>query len=285
MVLAPIVTNAIVRAVVIDSSSPFPFSTRPDGRILLFNFAVAFAVSLLFSLAPALRFLRPDLVSSLKQQTTTGAGSQLRFRRVTVGLQIGLSLMLLIGAGLFIRTLRNLKSESLGFAADHLVIFRVDPQLAGYRQEQVNPLHQRILQSLATLPGVRSVGGTDDPDLANDDIGSNFSIAGYDAREDEDMHMEGPRVAPGYFATLQLPVLAGRTFTEQDVVGAPKVAVVNAIFARKYFGDPQRALGHYLGEGQGNGTKFDIQIVGVVSDAKHTGVRGEVRRTVYRPFF
>ena len=93
--------------------------------------------------------------------------------------------------------------------------------MAGYSQEQVNPLHQRVLDTLAALPGVRSVGGTDDPELAGDDIGSNYSIAGYDAKDDEDMTMEAPSVTPGYFAAMQLPLLAGRTFTDQDVVDQP----------------------------------------------------------------
>jgi predicted permease len=99
------------------------------------------------------------------------------------------------------------------------------------------------------------------------------------------MHMEAPSVTPGYFAALQLPLLAGRTFTDQDVVGQPNVAIVNATFARKYFGDPQRAIGHLIGHGQGSNTKLDVQIIGVVGDAKHIGVRGEIRRTIYSPFF
>jgi len=142
-----------------------------------------------------------------------------------------------------------------------------------------------VFDTLAALPGVRSVGGTDDPELSDDDIGSNYSIAGYEAKDDEDMHMESPSVTPGFFAALQLPLLAGRTFTNQDVVGQPNVAVVNATFARKYFGDPQRAIGHVIGHGQGSNTKLDIQIVGVVGDAKHIGVRGEIRRTIFSPFF
>jgi predicted permease len=235
-------------------------------------------------MAPALRFLRPDLATSLKQQTGTSGASPLLFRRITVGLQIGLSLLLVVGAGLFVRTLQNLESQNVGFVTERLVTFGINPRLAGYQQEQVDPLHQRIVETLAALPGVRSAGGTDDPELSGDDIGSNFSIAGYDAKEDEDMHFESPSVTPGYFAALQLPVLAGRTFTNQDIVGQPKVAVVNATLARKYFGDPQRALGKMFGHGQGPDTKFDTQIVGVVGDAKHTGVRDEVRRTIYAPF-
>jgi predicted permease len=285
LIVAPLATRALVRTVVVGDISQFPFSTSIDLRVLLFNFLLAFAASVIFSMAPALRFLSPDLATSLKQQTGTSGTSPLLFRRITVGLQIGLSLLLVVGAGLFVRTLHNLESQDVGFVTDHLVTFGINPQMSGYHQEQVNPLHQRVLDTLAALPGVRSVGGTDDPELSDDDIGSNFSIAGYDAKDDEDMNMEAPSVTPGFFGALQLPVLAGRTFTTQDVVGQPNVAVVNATFARKYFGDPQRAIGHIIGHGQGPSTKLDVQIVGVVGDAKHIGVRGEIRRTIYSPFF
>ena len=177
-----------------------------------------------------------------------------------------------------------MQSENVGFSTDHLITFAINPQLAGYRQDQVFPLHQHILQTLAGLPGIRIAGGTDDPELADDDTGSTLSIAGYDAKDEEDMHMETPSVTPDFFAAMQLPLLAGRTFTDQDIAGKPRVAVVNATFARKYFGDPQRALGHFLGDG-GREAKKDIEIVGVVGDAKHTGVRDPIRRTVYRPFY
>jgi len=285
VILAPATTTTIVRTVMVDQNAPFPYSTQPDLRILLFNFAVTFLVSVLFGLAPALRFLRPDLVNSLKQQTTTAAGAPLRFRRLAVGFQIALSLLLLIGAGLFVRTLHNLRSQKIGFTTDHLLTFGIDPELAGYQPAQFVPLHQQVLQKLAGLPGVRAVGATNDPELANDTMGSNFSVAGYEAKEEEDMHMESPWVTPGYFGALQLPLLAGRTFTEEDISGKAKVAVVNAMFARRFFGNPQDAIGRFLAEGSGPTAKMDVQIIGVVGDAKHANVRDEMRGTVYRPFW
>ncbi len=159
-----------------------PFSTSPDTRILFFNFALAFTASVLFSLAPAFRFLRPDLVGALKQQTATAAGSPLRFRRISVGAQIAVSLLLLIGAGLFIRTLRNLQSVNVGFASDHMVDLEVNARLAGYSAEQMQPLNQRILDTLAALPGVRAVAATDDPDLAGNDETGSIRIEGVKTR-------------------------------------------------------------------------------------------------------
>jgi predicted permease len=285
VILAPAITTAIVRTIMVDQNTQIPYSTQPDLRILLFNFAVAFFVSVLFGLAPALRFLRPDLVNSLKQQATTATGAPLRFRRAAVGFQIALSLLLLIGAGLFVRTLHNLRSERIGFSTDHLLTFGIDPELAGYKPAQFVALHQQVLQKLAALPGVQGVGGTNDPDLSDDSLGTTYSVAGYESREDEDMHMESPAVTPGYFGALQIPLLAGRPFTDEDVADKAKVAVVSANFAARFYGDPRNAIGRFLAEGSGPDSKMDIQIVGVVGDAKHANVRKEMPQTVYRPFW
>ena len=282
--LAPAVSKILIRRLLGGSNTELPFNSSPDFRILLFAFVLAFVVSLAFSLAPALHFLNPDLVSSLKQQTLTTSAARLRFRRITVGAQIGLSLLLLIGAGLFVRTLRNLQSVDLGFTADHLFGFQINPRLAGYQPEQVNSLNKRILEALATLPGVRSVAATDDPDLSGEDQNGGVRIVGYNAREDEDMRAEQPWVTPQYFATMQVPLLAGRVFTEDDIVGKDNVAIVNASFATHYFGTPQAALGRFVNFGRVSEPQ-NTTIVGVVGDTKHRGVRDPVQRTVYRALF
>ena len=284
LLLAPAVSSVLIHRVAGDTATELPFSSSLDARILLFNFALAMAVSLLFSLAPALRFLHPDLANSLKQQSTTSAGGPLRFRRALVGVQISLSLLLLIGAGLFVRTLHNLRTLDVGFATDHLVSFGINPRLAGYQTDQVFPLYRRVTQTLSSLPGTRAVAGTDDPDLANTDDDGNIVIAGYDEREDEDMQVEMPAVTPGYFATMQVPLLAGRDFNDDDGVGKPNVAIVNLAFARHFFGTPQNAIGHSVGFDGAHG-KRDTEIVGVVGDTRHSRVRDDVKRTVYRPRF
>ncbi|MFZ0913841.1 MAG: ABC transporter permease [Candidatus Korobacteraceae bacterium] len=283
LLLAPAVSSLLIHRIAGDSATDLPVSSSVDARILLFTFALALVVSLLFSLAPALRFLHPDLASSLKQQSTTSGGGQLRFRRALVAVQIGLSLLLLVGAGLFVRTLHNLRTLDVGFATDHLVSFGINPRLAGYQTEQVFPLYRRILQTLSSLPGTRAVAGTDDPDLANDDDTGNIVIAGYNEREDENMQVEQPAVTPGYFATMQTPLLAGRDFTDADEMGKPNVAIVNVAFARHFFGTPQNAIGRFLGFGSQG--KKDTEIVGVVGNTRHARVRDDIKRTVYRPRF
>ncbi len=284
MLLAPRVTDLLIKMIWSGSTGDLPFSSTPDLRILAFNCALALLASLLFSLAPAMQFYRPDLAPSLKQQGMTARSSPLRFRRISVAVQIGLSLMLLVGAGLFVRTLHNLKSLNAGFPTDHLLTFGVDPRMAGYEPARTFALYQRIFDTLEGLPGVRSVAATNDPELAGDNESGNITVAGYTEKPQEDMNVEQPNVSVDYFSTLQMPLLAGRAFTEQDTLASQKVVVVNETFARYFFGDPLQALGHNVGDGGGPGTKTDIAIVGVVKDAKHSSLREPVTRTMFRPY-
>jgi putative ABC transport system permease protein len=283
VLLAPQICGWLTRMLRSQSIGELAFSAMPDLRILAFNFSLTLLVSLLFSLAPVIQFWRPDVSVALKQQVATIARGPLRMRRVLTVAQIGLSLLLLVGAGLFVRTLQNLTSLDVGFATDKLVTFGVDPLMAGYQRDQTAGLYQRILGELAGLPGVRSAAATSDPELANNNTGSNITIAGYRSAENEDMNVEHEKVSSGYFSTLQMPLLAGREFSDQDRIGTHQVAIVNESFARRYFGKPQDALGHYFCWGAGDVTP-DIEIVGVVKDAKHTALRQDVLRSIFTPF-
>jgi putative ABC transport system permease protein len=231
-----------------------------------------------------LQFWRPDLAPALKQQGMTARSSPLRFRRISVAVQIGLSLMLLVGAGLFVRTLHNLRALNAGFATDHLLTFGVDPRMAGYEPARTFALYQRMFERLRGLPGVRAVAATTDAELANENETGNVTVSGYADKPDENMQVERPNVSVDYFSTMQMPLLAGRVFTDQDKEGSQKVAIVNESFARHYFVDPQQALGHFVANGGGKGVKPDIAIVGVVKDAKHTSLREPVVRTVFAPY-
>jgi predicted permease len=283
MLLAPPIAAILIRTIWGAGRSQLAFSSHPDSRILAFNFGLALLVSILFSLAPAFQFRRPDLAQALKQQAAVIAGGSIYLRRATVVAQIALSLLLLVGAGLFVRTLRNLMHLDVGFTTDHLLTFAVDPKLAGYEDKQTLGLFQEIMQRLSALPGVQSVAATNDPELANNNWGNNITIAGYRPEEGDHMNVEWARVSPGYFETLKMPLLAGRGIEQSDRVGTHKVGVVNESFARRYFRRPQDALGHYFCSGAGNVTP-DIEIVGVVKDARHTTVRETIRRTVFTPY-
>ncbi len=279
LTLAPLLSSVLIHNVVIDPSAGLPFAARPDLRVLLFNFALAFVVSLLFSLAPAVRFLYPDLVNSLNQQTATASGSNLRFRRISVGLQISLSLVLLIGAGLFVQTLRNLRNVDPGFATEHLLSFGIDPQLAGYKDAQVPELHRRIMQALTGLPGVRSVSGNTDPELMGLQSMTGVTLPG--STSPDAIIVEGPWITPSYFRTTGISLLAGRDFDDQDLPNKPKVVIVNDLFARKHFGSAQNAVGKVLHHGNLK-SQANLQIVGVVADTRHADLRTEARETMYR---
>jgi putative ABC transport system permease protein len=282
LMLVPAATHLLVSRMTSGAGQP-PFSTSIDGRVLAFNFAVAIGVSLLFALAPALQLWKPDLVSQMKEQSAASTGGKLLLRRVTVALQIGLSLLLLVCSGLFVRTLRNLHNVNVGFATDHLITFGLEPNLAGYSEDAVLPVDKRVLESLAALPGVAAVGATDDPELADNGESGNISVLGYTPAEGENMNAERPFVTPNYFTTLKVPLLAGRTFTDADDAAHPTVAVVNETLARRFFGAPQNAIGHMLASGAGDKAKYTIQIVGVVRDYVHRGMRSKVKMTEYQP--
>src|SRR4029077_7312981 len=145
---------------------------------------------------------------------------------LTVGLQIGLSLLLLVGAGLFTRTLANLKSVDVAFATDHLPALQIHRRLSGYDASAVTGLYKRLIDTLSSRPGVQSVGMTDDPVLAQSDNTFSINAPGYQPQAGEGMRFEWEDVTPGYFATLQLPLLAGRAFNGSDGPATAKVVVV-----------------------------------------------------------
>jgi putative ABC transport system permease protein len=283
VLLAP-QASAILARMLVGPLGDLPFTTNPDARILIFSLVLSLGVSVIFSLAPAAQFWRPDMAPALKQQTMTASGGALRFRRISVAVQVGLSLLLLLGAGLFVRTLRNLKSLNVGFATDHLVTFGIDPRLAGHNPDQASALYKQILGKLQGLPGVRAVAATDDPELAGNDNTRNITVAGYTAKENEDMVVEWPSVTPGYFSALEMTMVAGRPLSEQDASGTAKAAVVNEAFVRHFFASPQQAIGHYIGPGGQKDAKTDVQIVGVIKDARHTKVRDDVRQAVFNSY-
>ncbi len=285
LLLAPVVAKLLVRLMTSADPGSEPISTSIDARILLFTLAISVLASLLFSIAPVFHFIRPDLVNSLRQNTGTLSKESQLFRKIAVGVQIALSVMLLGGAGLFVRTLNNLRQEQVGYQLDHLVTFTLDPSTSGYGEDRTPSIITSAMETLGAIPGVKGVAGTTDPELSGDTNTSNFSIQGFKPGEDENMNFEQPRITPGYFATLHQAILGGREFTVADANGQPKVAVVNAAFARKFYGDPLHAVGKLIYEGGGNDIKYDTTIVGVVADIRHTDMRTPLGPAVYQPYY
>ena len=283
LALAPVALHVFVQRLS-SPDDPSIFSTGLDTRVLVFNFAMAITVSLCFSLAPALQLRNANLTNTLRENSMTAGGSLLTLRRLIVCLQIGLSIMLLVASGLFVRTMQKLRAVDVGFNTTHVVGFGLRPDLAGYTSERMPALQQHILETLSAIPGIQGVAATDDPLLAGSSQGGNITIDGYTPGPDEDMNVEKTAINPGFFATMQVPLLAGRSFSDADSETSTKVAMINESFARRYFGNARNAIGHHLAEGSSNKPLFDTEIIGVVRDFKHSGIRDQPESTVFRPF-
>ena len=282
MMLAPLAIRALVHQLEGDSAY-VAFDTVVDARLLAFNFAIAVGVSIFFSLAPILQLRRPDLTSAMGQRTGTGSGAMLNLRRTVVCVQIGLSVLLLVGAGLFVRTMQNLRHVDVGFGTSHVVSFGINPKLAGYEPAAVPALHQRVIEALTGLPGVQAVAATNDSVLAGMSTAGNVTVAGYTPAADEAYDVEEPMINPAYFSSMQIPLAAGRFFTEDDTLDHPNVAIVNETFAKHFCGNARDCVGRMMTGGASNKPKFDTEIVGVVRDNKHAAIRDAVVPTLFRP--
>ncbi len=279
LALSPVLAITLVRLMTHADAGAEPYSANLDARVLLFALGLAMMVSLLFSIAPALHFLRPDLAGALRQSTGTASKKTQFFRKAAVGLQIALSVLLLGGAGLFVRTLTNLRDQAVGFDTNHLVSFGLDPTRSGYNEARSPEIMNAALDAIGRIPGVASAAGTTDAELEGDNEIDGYVIQGHKPAEGESTDYEAPWITPGYFATLRQPLLAGREFAAADAKTAPKVAVVNLAFAKQFYGSAQNALGRMIGE-----DKPDVTIVGVVGDVRHTDLRTPIGPAVYRPW-
>ncbi|MCL4812525.1 MAG: ABC transporter permease [Vicinamibacteraceae bacterium] len=253
-----------------------------DGTALLFAALVTLVTGVAFGLFPAMHSTRPDLAVTLKGQAgqPSGARSAARFRTTLATVQIALAMALLVAAGLFTRSLFNVARVDLGLTADRLITFGVSPSLNGYTIEQSRQLLERLEDELAALPGVTASSAGLVPLLSGSNWGAGVSVEGYPTGPDVDRHSNLNEIAPAYFRTLGVPLLAGRDFTRADTQGAPKVAIVNQQFAKKF------NLGtNPVGKRMAMGTdELDIEIVGLVRDAKYSSVKNAVPPLFFLPY-
>ncbi len=282
LLLVPQALRLLIRWMSGTSSGEPVFSMTLDWRVMAFTIVVTVTGSLLFSLAPAVQFWNPRLADALKQQTSSGMSGSLRFRRTCVALQIGFSLLLIVAAGLFVRTIQNLHKVDAGFATDRLLAFDLAPEMAGYAPAAITPVEQRVLDAIATLPGVKTAGATNDADLRGDDREGDVVVSGYTPGPDEEFDVELPWVSDGYLQTLGVPLVTGRYFSARDTTTSQRIAIVNESFARHFFGSNGAAIGHQVSRPHRPAT--DAVIVGVVKDVKHSTVRDPARPTSYTLF-
>jgi predicted permease len=279
LAIAPEALHLLIRWMQGHTGDVSAFTPTLDWRVFAFTSLAMFAGSIIFSLAPAAQFWNPRLVDALRQQSSTLRGGSLRFRRTCVALQIGFSLLLVIGAGMFVRTIQNLRNTNPGFATDHLLTFQIVPELAGYPGSQIAPVEQRVLDAISALPALRAVGATNDADLVGEGRGGDVYVSSYTPKPDEEFDSELPWVSNGYLQTLGVPLIAGRYFNSSDTATSLHVAVVNESFARHFFANPKNILGHHVGRPQR--PKTDAVVVGVVRDVKHSSLRDPAQPTCY----
>jgi predicted permease len=265
-----------------DAAAEFVVSPIPDGRVLAFVVGAMLLTALVFGLLPAVHGSRTEITLSLKDRSGAASASGISLRRMLVGIQVALSLLLLVGAGLFVRTLRNLDSLGPGFPTDHLLTFRVNPSLNGYSDEQTKSFYQRLDINLQTMPGVASVGFSAMPLLKgyawqNAVLGKDFEGAPI---EEQPVLSE---IGPNYFATLGIPIVAGRAFTALDV-GPAKYAVINESFARQYL-PGRNPIGQRFGlVDDMQAVSPDIEVIGVIPDRKYRDLRETPPAQAYLPY-
>jgi len=275
-------------------ADPVSFNVTPDARVLFFTLAASLLTGVIFGLAPALRSNRIDLASALKgaADSVMGDASMQRLNQALVVAQVALSLVLLIGAGLFVRTLQRLKSTDAGFNREHVVVFNLD-FTQNLRQRRL-PLYKELAARLETLPGVLGAGVTSEFVLARNRPADRISVEGYEARPDEDLACYEFYISPRFFEAMGTPILSGRGFEPQDervpetpISGAhlfantPLPAVINQAMARRYFGDAN-PLGRRFYSVIEPQQKYEI--VGVVKDVRLKSLREPSPPTYYMPY-
>jgi len=253
-----------------------------DARVLGFTMTVSLLTGILFGLAPALRATRLDLTSALKDQIGDAriGQSRLPLNKILVVTQVALSLFLLIGAGLFVRSLQKLRGLDLGFDRENVVLFSLDLG-TGYDAARATNLFRRLLERLETLPGTRSASLSSYGLLSNNYWGDKVIAQGYTPRPDEDLTCHGQIIGPRFFETMGIPLLLGRDFSSQDDQ-LRRVAIINQAMARDFFPNENPIGKRFSIIGQ---TDQPIEIVGVVKDAKYQTLRERAPRTFYLPFF
>jgi predicted permease len=281
-VLVSIWTGDLLLGVLPFESASQAFSSTPDARVLAFTLAVSVLTGIVFGLVPAWQTTRPQLVSALKEEggavVSTG---HVRWRKALVVAQVALSLLLLVGAGLFVRSLLNLRAMNPGFRVERLTTFSLDPSLSGYSEARARAFFQQLRERLAQQPGVVDVSMAACAPLTDCLYLSTVTVEGYKPKDLEDMTPHVNQVGPGYLRTMGIPLVAGRDFSEADRNGAPRVAVVSEKMAHYFFGN-LNPIGRRFGFRRSNQT--EIEIVGVAKDGRDLSLRADVARLVYIPY-
>jgi predicted permease len=276
-------TGRVLLAVLPGDQATQTLQASPDLRVIGFTMLLAALTALVFGIMPAFAATRPAVTMALKEEAgaVAGGGRQARVRRALVAGQVALSMLLVAGAGLFGRSLFNLRSVNTGFDVENLLTFSMDPSLSGYSFERSVQLYEQIQAAIGALPGVRGVSMSEIGPFTGNGWSVTIKVDGYERKEGEDMNPSVDGIGTRYFATMGVPLIAGREFTEKDVMGAPRVAIINQTMARYFFGDTN-PIGRRFGFARDKATA--IEIVGVVRDIRTLQMNQAPRRYAYLPY-
>ena len=263
-------------------SQPAMTQVEFDWPVLAFTAGLSLATGLLFGIVPAWQATRSDGNSALNDaDRATAGGHGMWFGKALVIFQIALSTILLIGAGLFVRTLANLNHTPLGFRADHILLFRLNPPRTRYSDAHMLVFYQQLEEKLAAIPGVRSVSMSNIAIIGDGHSGSTFHVSGRPV-DTEAVRVQTNHVGANFFPTMGIPILQGRAFDVHDTAASPKVAVVNRALARQFFPN-QNPIGHTF-EADADEVNAPVEIVGIAADTRYADLRSETPPTFYLPY-
>jgi predicted permease len=262
-------------------TDPLVLDVQTNAMVLGFLVGVSLLVGLLFGLAPAIQSARIDLNAMLKASASE-AGRWFGMGRLLVTLQVAVSLALLAGAGLYVRTLWNLRHVALGFNLDNVLVFRIAPKRGGYQGDRMQQLIDRVSERVREVPGVRSVSYSQVGLLTGWMTSGPIRVSGTTPGQDLKNNVRFLDVGPDFFSSMQIPLLAGRAFSERDANSTPRVAVVNEQLVKTYFGGTSpigRQFTYSIDD-----HKQPMEIIGVVKDAKYDKVGDQTREIAYLPY-
>jgi predicted permease len=267
------------------ASGPPSLDLQPDARVLGFTLGVTLLTTLLFALIPSLYTTRLDLTPVLKS-TPSGASSEASHRRFPVGkilvvTQVAISVILLVSAGLFVRSLSKLGEVKLGYSRENLILFRVDAAPGGYRGPAIPRFQLNLLAKISAIPGVRGATVSKNGLFSDSESADPVAVEGYTPKTDENMNSRMDHVGPGYFSTLGIPILMGREIEAQDAAGGIRAAVINQTFAHRFFANTNPIGKHVRDTYSGN--PAEMVVVGVAADIKYNNLREKAVPRIYAP--
>jgi predicted permease len=260
-----------------------PLDTRPDAGVLAFTAGVSIVAGLLFGLIPAVQASRINLSSAMKEKNRMRSGFlRLSPSSLMVVMQVGLSMVLLTGAGLFARSLIKLQNEDVGFDRNNVLLLGIDARLAGYKPTELASLYQQLIERLSSVPQVQNVSMATYAPMSGTRRSSSIRIPGYTPQRGEDLVVQDIMAGPKYAETIGMPLLRGREIEVRDTAASPRIAVVNSTFAERYF-PGQNPIGRSFTFDDETDGGAQLEIVGVVGDIKSEDAREKPDPTVYRP--